>query len=76
METTSFIFDYEYPLKGKIARDVSNVIKLIAKDTNTVAYTVEMAGFSDNKQVYCAHFTLPEEEIPEEDRLHAKAKEI
>ena len=77
METTSFIFDYEYPLKGKMVRDTSNVVKLVAKDTSSiVAYAVETAGFSDNKQVYSAHFTLPEEDLPEEDRLHAKVKEI
>ena len=77
METTSFIFDNSYILKGHIVRDVSNVVKLVAaNNTDVVAYKVETTGFNNNKPVYSAVFYCSEEDLPKEDREHAIVKKI
>jgi predicted secreted protein len=77
METDTFIFDHFYPIRGRIVRDTSKLIKLEDGKTNTIiAYKVETAGFNGDMQVYSATFYLPEEELPIEDKERAIVKKI
>jgi hypothetical protein len=76
METTSFIFDHTYTLKGRNIRDVSDVTKLVADNTDTVVFKIETTGYNNNVPVYTAKFFCPAEDLPIEDKERAIVKKI